>query len=38
MTHILPQVSRFAPDNSHAATKAKILNRLRAFFDRYLEV
>jgi len=36
ITRILPPVSRFAADNTHALKKQTVLGKLRAFFDRYL--
>jgi type I restriction enzyme R subunit len=35
ITRILPPVSRFAPDASHATKKRTVLDRLIAFVDRY---
>ena len=38
ITRILPPVSPFAPDNARAKTKARVLDKLRAFFERYSDV
>jgi len=35
---ILPPVSRFVMTNSHSQVKARVLARLREYFDRYAEV
>ncbi|MFJ9710886.1 type I restriction endonuclease subunit R [Streptomyces sp. NPDC101234] len=35
ITKILPPASRFAPDNNHGAKKAVVLQKLKAFFDRF---
>ncbi|MDR0837404.1 MAG: type I restriction endonuclease subunit R [Propionibacteriaceae bacterium] len=34
---ILPPVSRFAADNSHSQVKARVMGKLRTYFDRYSE-
>jgi type I restriction enzyme, R subunit len=36
ITRILPPVSRFAGDNTHAVKKQTVLGKLRTFLDRYL--
>lgn len=35
ITRILPPVSRFSPSDGHAVKKQAVIDRLRAFFDRY---
>ncbi|MFA5564901.1 MAG: type I restriction endonuclease subunit R [Acidimicrobiia bacterium] len=35
ITEVLPPLSRFSPDTAHAETKERVVNRLRAFFDRF---
>lgn len=35
ITRILPPASRFSKQSTHAATKRTVLNRLKAFFERY---
>ncbi|WP_138757675.1 type I restriction endonuclease subunit R [Modestobacter altitudinis] len=38
VTRILPPVSRFAPDGGHGETKRRVLARLGAFFERFLDL
>lgn len=38
ITQILPPSSKFSPDGSHAAKKRIVLERLQAFFDRYVDL
>ena len=35
ITKILPPVSRFSKNNNHAAKKQSVLDKLRAFFERF---
>jgi type I restriction enzyme R subunit len=36
ITQILPPVSRFSKNSNHAAKKQTVLDKLTAFFERYL--
>jgi type I restriction enzyme R subunit len=36
VTRILPPVSKFTPDGAHASKKQTVLDRLLAYFDRYV--
>ncbi len=38
ITKILPPISRFGKNNSHAAKKQVVLDRLSAFFERYSDL
>jgi type I restriction enzyme R subunit len=36
ITQVMPAVSRFSPDNIHAEKKQTVVERLTAFFERYI--
>jgi type I restriction enzyme R subunit len=38
VTKILPPVSRFSRDGSHGEKKQQVLNRLKAFFERFFGI
>ena len=38
VTKILPPVSRFSRDGGHGETKQRVLNRLKAFFERFFGI